>query len=267
MAIWNTVLQKLNNNNTQQYEVVMLADKDGNILNSSGAASNIPIAAGEVGGYSHINKFGYSNDVQTLSTIWDGETIYAYSDTAGTVTVESDAATNGDDGAVIEVQGLDSSYNVVVQDITISGSTGTGTTDLIRIFRARVKTAATGESTNVGNIDIDIDDALRAKIFEEKGQTLMAVYTVPAGKTAYLLNLTMSLDKSSDVLFKLMTKTHNDGAFNIKGQFGTFASPIDHNYPVPLKFEEKTDIEVRAVAGNQCGAGATFDLILVDNPV
>ena len=52
MAIWNTVLQKLNNNNTQQYEVVMLADKDGNILNSSGAASNIPIAAGEVGGYS-----------------------------------------------------------------------------------------------------------------------------------------------------------------------------------------------------------------------
>ena len=95
----------------------------------------------------------------------------------------------------------------------------------------------------------------------------MAVYTVPAGKTAYLLNLTMSLDKSSDVLFKLMTKTHNDGAFNIKGQFGTFASPIDHNYPVPLKFEEKTDIEVRAVAGNQCGAGATFDLILVDNPV
>ena len=267
MAIWNTVLQKLNNNNTQQYEVVMLADKDGNILNSSGAASNIPIAAGEVGGYSHINKFGYSNDVQTLSTIWDGETIYAYSDTAGTVTVESDAATNGDDGAVIEVQGLDSSYNVVVQDITISGSTGTGITDLIRIFIARVKTAATGESTNVGNIDIDIDDALRAKIFEEKGQTLMAVYTVPAGKTAYLLNLTMSLDKSSDVLFKLMTKTHNDGAFNIKGQFGTFASPIDHNYPVPLKFEEKTDIEVRAVAGNQCGAGATFDLILVDNPV
>ena len=64
-----------------------------------------------------------------------------------------------------------------------------------------------------------------------------------------------------------MAQTHNDGAINIKGQFGTFGSPIDHNYPVPLKFEEKTDIEVRAVAGNSCGAGATFDIILVDNPV
>jgi len=39
------------------YQVVMLADKDGNLLNSFGASANIPIAAGSVEGYSHINKF------------------------------------------------------------------------------------------------------------------------------------------------------------------------------------------------------------------
>ena len=77
----------------------------------------------------------------------------------------------------------------------------------------------------------------------------------------------MSIDKNVDVIYKLMARPYNDGAFNIKGQFGTFGSPIDHNYPVPLKFEEKTDIEVRAEAGNSCGGGATFDLILVDNHV
>ncbi len=267
MAIWNKVLQKLNDNNTQQYEVVMLADKDGNIQNTVGAAANIPIAAGEVSGYSHINKFGYSNNISSLSTVWDGSNIYTYSTVAGTVTVESDAISDGDDGAVIEVQGLDSNYNLVTQNITISGSTGTGTTDLIRIFRAKVEAAAPGESTNVGDIDIDIDGALRAKILEDKGQTLMAVYTVPAGKTAYLLNLTLSVDKNVDVLFKLMVHPHNDGAFNIKGQFGTFGSPIEHSYPVPLKFTEKSDIEIRADAGNTCGGGATFDIILVDNPV
>ena len=266
MAIWNKTAQSLNTNNTTQYEVVMLADKDGNILNSSGAASNIPIAAGEVGGYSHINKFGYSNDISTLSTIWDGSDVYEYSSSAGTITVTSDAATSGDNNAVIEVQGLDADYNIVVQDITISGSTGTGSTDLIRVFRARVKTPATGQDTNVGNIDIDIGGALRAKILAEKGQTLMAVYTVPAGKTAYLLNLTMSVDKNVDVIYKLMARPIEDGGFNIKGQFGTFGTPIDHQYPVPLKFEEKTDIEIRADAGNTCGGGATFDLILVDNP-
>ena len=120
MAIWSKTNQELNFNNTDQYEVVMLADKDGNIINSSGAASNIPIAEGTVTGYSHINKFGYSNDIQTLSTIWDNSTIYQYSSVAGPITVESNAATNGDDGAVIEVQGLDANYNTVVQDIVIS---------------------------------------------------------------------------------------------------------------------------------------------------
>lgn len=266
MAIWHKDDQTYNSNNTTQFEAVVIADKDGNIQNSIGAAANIPISSGDVTGYSHINKFGYSDDIQTLSTIWDGQSIYTYSTSAGPVTVESDALSNGDDGAVIEVQGLDSSYNLVTQDIAISGATGTGTTDLIRVFRARVKDPAAGESTNVGEIDIDIDGALRARILEGKGQTLMAVYTVPAGKTAYLLNLTMSVDKNVDAIFQLMVQTFENGAINIKGQFGTFGTPFDHNYPIPLRFTEKTDIEVRADAGSTCGGGATFDLILVDNP-
>lgn len=266
MAIWNKDEQSYNSNNTTQFEAVMIADKDGNIQNTIGAAANIPISSGDVTGYSHINKFGYSDDIQTLSTIWDGQNIYTYSSSAGLVTVESDDSGTGDDGAVIEVQGLDSSYNPVIQDITISGATGTGTTNMIRVFRARVKTPAAGESTNVGNIDIDIGGALRAKILEGKGQTLMAVYTVPAGKTAYLLNLTMSVDKNVDAIFQLMIRTFDDGALNIKGQFGTFGTPFDHQYPIPLRFTEKTDIEVRADAGSTCGGGSTFDIILVDNP-
>ena len=265
MAIWSKINQELNFNNTDQYEVVMLADKDGNIINSSGAASNIPIAEGTVTGYSHINKFGYSNDIQTLSTIWDNSTIYQYSSVAGPITVESNAATNGDDGAVIEVQGLDANYNTVNQEIVISGSTGVGGVNLIRIFRARVKMPASGESSNVGDISVDIDNALRAKILAGKGQTLMSLYTVPAGKTAYFLNITMSVDKNVDVLFKIFSREFGE-AFNIKGQFGTFGTPIDHNYPIPLRFEEKSDIEIQAVSGNQCGGGATFDIILVDNP-
>ena len=224
------------------------------------------IAGGEAAGWSHINKFGYSDNISSLSTIWDGSNIYTYSSSAGAVTVESDANSTGDDGAVIEVQGLDANYNVVVQDITISGSTGTGSTNLIRVFRARVKTPAAGKTTNDGNIDIDIAGQLRAKILEGNGQTLMALYTIPAGKTGYLLNLTMSVDKNVDVIYKLISIEPIDGRVaNLKGQFGTFGTPIDHTYPVPLRFEEKTDIEVRADAGNTSGGGATFDLILVDN--
>ena len=261
MAQWNKINQGFLSNNKTLFEVNMLADQDGNPINSFGAASNIPIASGAVTGHSHINKFGYSDSILNLSTIWDGQNIYTYSTSAGAVTVAS--SSTDDAGAVIEVQGLDASYHLVTQDITIDG---TGATNLIRVFRARVKTPASGETCNVGDISVNIGGQLRAKILAGKGQTLMAVYTVPAGKTGYLLNLTTSVDKNVDVIYKLLARPIDDGGFNIKGQFGTFGTPIDHNYPIPLVFPEKTDIEVQADAGSACGGGATFDLILVDNP-
>ena len=151
---------------------------------------------------------------------------------------------------------------MVTQDIVLGA---TGATNLIRIFRARLKTPASGETTNIGIISINIGGQLRAKILAGKGQTLMAVYTVPAGKTAYLLNLTTSVDKNVEVIYRLIARKIDDGGFNIKGQFATFGSPLDHNYPIPLVFTEKTDIEIQADAGNTSGGGATFDLILVDN--
>ena len=260
MAQYRTDTNQFLANGTTIFEVNMLADQDGNIINSFGAASNIPIASGDVTGYSHIHKFGYSDNIASLSTIWDGSNIYAYSTSAGAVTATS--SSSDDDGAVIEVQGLDASYHLVTQDIVLGA---TGATNLIRIFRARLKTPASGETTNIGIISVNIGGQLRAKILAGKGQTLMAVYTVPAGKTAYLLNLTTSVDKNVEVIYRLIARKIDDGAFNIKGQFATFGSPLDHNYPIPLVFTEKTDIEIQADAGNTSGGGATFDLILVDN--
>lgn len=259
MAIWNKVTQTLNANNTQQYEVVMLADKDGNILNTSGSASNIPIASGEVSGYSHINKFGYSNDISGGVTIWDGQTVYTYSTSAGTVTASS--SSTDDNGAQIEIQGLDSNYNLVTQTITLGDNAAT---DLLRIFRVKVTTPGSGQDTNVGTITVTIGGSDRAKILPDNGQTLMCLYTIPAGKTAYLLASTISVDKNTDAIFQLFARPFN-GAWNLKGQTGTFGVPFTYQYPVPLKFEEKTDLEIRGDSGNTCGGGAMFDLILVDN--
>ena len=42
---------------------------------------------------------------------------------------------------------------------------------------------------------------------------------------------------------------------------------MTYDYPVPLEFDEKTDLEVRIKAGATTGAGAIFDLILIDQPV
>lgn len=261
MAIWNKETQTLNANNNRQYEVVMLADKDGNILNTSGSASNIPIASGEVSGYSHINKFGYVSNISSNPTIWDGGTLYSFATSAGAVTATSDD--NDDNGLILEIQGLDSDYNLVTQDLTLGN---TAATNLLRIFRVKVKTPATGETTNVGDISVNIAGSLKAKILAGNGQTLMALYTIPAGKTGYLINISFSVDKNTSSIFKIYTHEYTNGSVeNLKGQFGTFGTPYFHNYAIPLKFTEKTDVEVRGDSDNTCGGGCVFDIVLVDN--
>ena len=96
--------------NFDLHEVIMLADQNGNIINSFGSASNIPIAAGEVTGYSHINKFGATDGDVTAGTVWDGNsgtTTYPYP--ANSVLTLAGADDTSDNGEAVEVQGLDAS--------------------------------------------------------------------------------------------------------------------------------------------------------------
>lgn len=248
-----------NGGNNDIHEVVMIADKDGNIINSAGAASNIPIAAGLVDGYSHINKFGFNPTIGSgnWETIYDGSNAYTYLTTAGVAAIASDDPL--DLGKTVEVQGLDENYQLVTEDVLIGNSS---ITTFIRIFRMIFKDGTI--TTNAGLITATVGGAVKASILVGKGQTLMAIYTVPAGKTAYLLKVQFNITKSTDVQCRLMARPFG-GAFNIKGLFGTFGVPAEYDYPVPLVFTEKTDIELQVLAGNTCAAGGIFDLILVDN--
>ena len=257
MAQFDKNKEQLLVNNRHLYEVVMLADKDGNFINNMGSLTNINLAGGLLEGYSSINKFGYKETLGNgLETIWDSSGVYVYPSNPTPATV-----TGSDTGAIVSIQGLDQDYNLVVEAVPVGQSS---VATFLRVFRATVIVPAAGQITNVSDITITVDGVTAAKITAGKGQTCMSVYTVPAGKTGYLLQLQCSVDKSTDVIFQLLARPFG-GAFNVKGVFGTFASPVNYKYSVPLVYTEKTDIEVRAESGNSCGAGAVFDLVLVDN--
>lgn len=221
---------------------------------------NLGIARGDFDNLSHINKFGFSSTVgATFQTVWDGNNLYPWPTTTGTLTIASDAGSSEDDGAVITVQGLDADYNLQNEDLTIAGSAGTKT--FSRIFRAFVKTPASGQTTNVGVISITHTTVVRAKILAGNGQTLMAIYTVPAGYRAYILQFKGSLEKAKETIFQGVARPFG-GSFRVQGIYGSSGSPVDYNYPVPLAFPAKTDFEVRVKAGATTGASAIFDLIL-----
>ena len=223
---------------------------------------NFQIARGLIRGASHINKFGYNSSVgATFETVWDGSNLYTYIGTAGTALVTS-SNTSADNNGTVEIQGLDANYNVQTVTATIGGSATQET--FIRVFRVKMLTANTGTS-NVGTITVTVDSKSAAVISPAKGQTLMAVYTIPAGKKGYLVKLQGNLEKAKESEFQLMARPFG-GSFNIKGKFGSSGDVVNYDYPVPLEFDEKTDIEVQVRAGATTAAGALFDIILLDNP-
>jgi len=243
MAIWNKDSQSYLANNKTLFEAVVVAPF---------------VSAGLPAGQQHINKFGYTGtDVNGTATVWDGcgtTAQYPYP-SSGVVAISS--SSGSDTGEAVEVQGLDGDYNQVTEDINVGS---TGATTFSRIFRARMK-----DASNVGLITINQGGSLAAQIRVGNGQTLMAVYTIPAGKTGYLIKFQGSSDKATAIQFKLFARPFGE-AFNLKGQWGTQGgNVVTYDYPIPLSFAEKTDLKIDVTTGNSCGCGAIFDVLLVDN--
>lgn len=235
----------------------------------------IQVSNGDVEGVSYIEKFGRSSDIPNGDTVtlWDGNTRYDYLTTAAVVTVTSgsgDDAPGGDGAHNVEIQGLDADYNVVLENVDLGA---TSTTEFLRVFRVRVKNSGS-HGTNWGDISVTGGGKTLAVIdggpnnAPGVGQTFMCVYTVPAGKTAYLTQWAVSSGKqNADTLAKFMSRPFDNGSWNTKDIVEIQANNYIKDYKVPLKFDEKTDIEVRAYSGTGSTAASTFNLILIDNPV
>lgn len=250
----------------------------------------LSIPAGRVPYSASVNKFGHAADFDTgdgLITVWDGANDaatlnlmqYTYSTTAAIDTISSSDNT---DTQTIEIQGLDGDYNPVTQTVTLTGQTqATMGTPLLRVFRMK----------NTGTTDISgtvycyenvtstagVPDTLsntRSVILGSNNQTLMAIYTVPAGKTAYMTKwdvFSAGASRSADYEISLVARPPGQ-VFQIKHHASMLDGSDSHinvDYKPYNRFGQKTDIEMRVqiLTGGVTAAGfsASFDLILLDN--
>ncbi|MBC8552548.1 MAG: hypothetical protein H8D23_23205 [Candidatus Brocadiales bacterium] len=245
----------------------------------------IEVAQGLHPGYSFVHKFGEGTDIDTADgfvDLWDGagstsgEETYTWS--ANNVNdIDSISSADAGDTQDIEIQGLTSDGALVLQTATLNGRTRVAlTTPLWRIFRMK----NTGTSDNAGIIYCYVNGAItngvpdtkstiRAEIGAGNNQTLMALYTVPRGKIALMSSFYASKSKkiTSVADVHLLARPYG-GVFQIK-HTATLASAGSStyrmNYEVPQKFEEKTDILMRADASvNDTGVSGGFNLLLVN---
>ena len=231
------------------------------------------VASGYSSDHTFNHKFGAvpSLSINTTGSVWDiNDTIYPWTalDTPAVVNVERNNA--ADNGLVVTVQGLDSDWNFQSEDITITGADQVGTKLFRRVNRAFI-TSATA-TTNIGNIDIEAGAAggtTVARITAQRGQTLMACYTIPAGYIGYLYHGTMTCQANADATGFMYIRRNGEGTtfrightFEVSGNGGQY----DYTFAFPPAIPEKSDIDVRAlVRSNNARVTAVFDILLVEN--
>lgn len=224
------------------------------------------VAANHYQGLSHIHKFGAvpAMSQNNTGTIWDvNDTTYPWSafSTATTLTVDRASAT--DAGKQVLIVGLDGAYNEIEETVTLTNATGNATTkSFIRVYRAYM---TNGSATNVGNVTVKASTTVVAQITAAKGQTLMAIYTVPAGYSAYILKGAATCQDGADATGDMFVRYFGESAFRVGHSFEVCGDGGEYMYDfgIPLRIPEKSDIDIRAsVRSNNARLTAAFDILL-----
>jgi hypothetical protein len=233
-------------------------------------------------GYKQIHKFGRNPEVGTTPVPISQGGVYQVPTSATTLEAISSSTNDtsaGSGARTITVQGLDGSFDFVTEDITMNGtsaSTAT-TTSFIRVYRAFIKTSGTYANASAGSHSGDITiraasaGATYAKIDATgfpKGQTQIAVYTVPNGKTAFIKNITIHSDVDACIMFFQRanaddTSAPYTGTMRLIQEINGVNGPVDMFGSSTIgPFEGKTDVGFMAsVASGTADIAVDFTII------
>ena len=234
-----------------------------------GEQFDLNVSRGKVRGASQIHKFGAtpSQSINTTASIWDkGDTLYPWSafNTPGVLVGAQVGA--DDNGKVVTIEGLDENFELISEDFTLSSSgTVTGTKTFKRVYRGYV---SSGAGTNVGELNFSRGGTQVLRILAGAGQTLMAVYTVPAGYTGYLYQGVATAQSGADATGYMYVRYNSVATIFRVGHTFEVAGGGEYTYKFafPQEMPEKTDIDVRLTTRSNNGRfTAAFDILLVKN--
>ena len=242
-----------------------------NVMTFSGGVGSFPyflqVSRGLIAGHKRVFKFGYNGDIDdSEETIWDVGGLYAYPASAVTMTATSSSGAT-DENVEVTIQGVDASYNELSETVTLNSSgTATTTGSFLRVYRAFVSSG----TASAGSITIANGGTTYAYISAADQQTLMALWTVPAGYTAYLFQVdttAFTVQNNKVATIRMLTRELN-GVFRTQNKFDLFEGSYHLDITCPQPIPEKTDIEFRAIADSSNAdlrVAASFDIIYIEN--
>jgi len=219
-----------------------------------------------------VHKFGSNpnvpTDVSTTSpeAVWDGSTSYIFPPDIGTG-IQVKSSDSNDDQEIV-IQGLDENFNSQSWTGDLNGSSDVNVAGTwSRVFRAFNNDNTVLE----GNINIHASgDASTsyAQVLTGNNQTLMAIYTVPADCTGYLVQYSATAHHNSifDLSYTLQLRSRLYGkVFRVQEVTScTNHQGVSQELPFPLQLPPKTDIifTVTDATSSNGSVNADFDIAL-----
>ena len=269
------VLRDVNTAN-EQIQVVRLDVGAGTSESRVSSANPLPVAdyglavqRGQISGVTFTNKFGRNAATATGDAIWSASTAYNEIQTAGVIAIVStstDDASAGIGARTLTLIGIDGSYDIVTETVTMNGTTPVNTANsyffVHRCFVATAGTSATAVGTITGTQASATPATEVLRLMIGYNQTQNAQYMVPRNYTAYInvpqvtmqtvtVNLTMDIGcfkKTFGGVYRIQID------FLLLGSGDTFQGK---NFGAPLKFEAKSIILWKCIS-----ASAAADVIV-----
>jgi len=241
---------------------------------------DLQVSRGQI--YLHESVFVYGANPaigNSFESIWQLGGTYTFPTTAYELKISSssgnDSFTAGSGAKTLTIEGLDANYESVSVTVNMAGSTQVSTTGqtFIRVNKVYVATVGT-YGTNFGTITVGNGYQTVAYILPAAGSTEQCIYTVPAGKTAYINRFTISSYNGISQNAPYSTCNQIDfyvrtfgGARRLTNSVlvpaqGTFVESFPYPYPIT----EKSDIDIRGYCFSQSSnIRVQLQMVLIQN--
>lgn len=230
----------------------------------------LDVARGAVPGHSIVFIGGRNRQVpnNTEATVWINGGLYPWATftNSGAAIYMTSASGATDTGVQIYIEGLDSNYAKISYTVTLNGS-GTGNTDGVSFYRINAAFVV-GSKAPAGDVTFRYGSGagtVVGKIVAGSNRLSQAVYTVPAGYTAFSVYGDFGVLGSNSAELRAYWRFYGGVFLRI------YATPVTGQSfvampPYPGAIPEKTDIDNRVAEGtNNLTASSNQQLLLIDN--
>lgn len=213
------------------------------------------VARGSVEDMESHTAWGRNLSLGTIvEDLWDGGGLYIWPTTAGILRIKSAEADDAYGGAGCQIAvlyGLDENLAEISESVQLNGTTFVSTVN--KFFRVRRLLAYLG--TNVGAISAYQSDetTVAATMLAGLADTQMAMFTVPAGKRAYMVSASFGSASNKIVHFFLTYRLWLEAASTYgpwlrAADFEVFRNTIQIGMAGWPNVPERTDIALRGLA-------------------